>query len=98
MIINYKDNNLILLIFLERLDKYDIKLLTDKLFVGEDDKVLVSFFLKQTKELKLVVEQYQYPSDPCQKLLLKYDQPMKKYMNIHIRNKINFNFHEVFLL
>ena len=83
MIINYKDNNLILLIFLERLNKYDIKLLTDKLFVGEDDRVLVSFFLKQMRELKQVVGQYQILNDPCQKLPLKFDQPLKREKNVY---------------
>jgi len=47
-----------------------------KSFVEEDDKVSVSFFQKllekQMKGLKL---EGVHPTDPCQKLLLKYDQP-----------------------
>ena len=54
-------------------------LLTDKLFVEEDDKVSVSFFQKllekQMKELKLEGD---HQNDPCQKLPLKFDQPLKK--------------------
>ena len=53
-------------------------LLTGKSFVEEGDKVSMSFFQKllekQMRGLKL---EGVHPTDPCQKLLLKYDQPAK---------------------
>lgn len=66
-------------------------LLTGKSFVEEDDKVSVSFFQKllekQMKGLKL---EGVHPTDPCQKLLLKYDQPAKNEEPLKNERKYKF--------